>query len=79
MRYLTPTELAVELWGAQEGHSRRPGPRKIREVARDAFGSAPGGRWFFGEVEARLIRERLNGEYLSDALVRPRGTRPWAA
>jgi hypothetical protein len=45
---ITPTELAVELWGESEDHSRSRGARKVRRIARRLFpDDAPGqgGDW----------------------------------
>lgn len=34
---MTPTELAVQLWGSSEGYSRSQGSRTVRRIARDLF------------------------------------------
>ncbi len=48
MEATTPTELAVQLLGPSEGHSRARGPRRVRIIARRLFPEeAPGkgGNW----------------------------------
>jgi len=58
----TPTDVAVELWGKAEGHSRSPGARKVRLVARELFGYAPpsdGRRWLLTDAQVATIRRRL--------------------
>ena len=63
----TPTEIAVELWGQKEGHSRSAGARKVRIVARDMYGHAPtedGRKWYFTDAQAAAICNRLTGAYL---------------
>jgi hypothetical protein len=59
---MTATELAVQIWGAAENHSRSNGARKVRKVARELFPEqAPGqGRdWDFTPAMAAAIRARL--------------------
>jgi hypothetical protein len=56
---ITPTELAVEIWGSPESYSRGPGARKIRKVARGLFPRhAPGkGReWHLTPAQSSAIR-----------------------
>ncbi len=59
---MTPTELAVEIWGSAENYTRSAGARRVRAVARELFPSdAPGqgGRWELSSVQADAIRVRL--------------------
>jgi hypothetical protein len=59
---MTPAEVAVKIWGTQEGHSRGPGPRKVRVVARELFpDDAPGqgGEWDLTDAQAATIRAEL--------------------
>jgi hypothetical protein len=61
METLTPTALAVELWGSAEDHSRSSGARKIRRIARDLFpDDAPGQghEWHLTHAQAAAIRGR---------------------
>ncbi len=56
---LTPTELAVELWGDAENYSRSSGAFKVRKIARDLFpDDAPGrgGHWHLTPAMASAIR-----------------------
>ena len=59
---ITPTELAVELWGASENGSGSWGSRRVRAVARDLFErEAPGrgGSWSLTPMQAAEIRRAL--------------------
>src|SRR5262245_895015 len=59
---VTPTELAVELWGASQNESRSWGSRRVRAVARDLFEhEAPGrgGSWNLTPMQAAEIRRAL--------------------
>jgi hypothetical protein len=59
---MTPTELAVELWGPSQANSRAWGPRHVRVVARTLFGNdAPGqgGDWRLSREQADEIRRAL--------------------
>jgi len=55
---MTPTELAAEIWGPKQAHSRSRGARLIRVVARDLF-DAPGqgGEWDLTDGQAVAIRQ----------------------
>ena len=62
MDALTPTELAREIWGQYEAHSRSHGARRVREVARNLFPhDAPGkGReWHLTREQAARIRREV--------------------
>ena len=59
---MTPTELAVALWGDSENYSRSPGARKVRAIARRKFPEqAPGhGReWELTDDMAAAIRAEV--------------------
>lgn len=61
---ITPTELAVELWGTGENQSRSQGARKVRRIARELFpADAPGqgGEWHLTPQQVEEIRARLIG------------------
>lgn len=58
METVTPTELAVSLWGQAEGHSRSAGARRIRKIARDLYG-ASGQPWHFTPRQVAEITDRL--------------------
>lgn len=48
MDLLSPTQLAVQIWGKTENDSRSRGAREVRRIARELFPEqAPGmgGRW----------------------------------
>jgi len=56
---ITPTALAVEIWGQAENTSRARGPRRVRVVARRLFpADAPGkgGEWHLTPAQAAAIR-----------------------
>jgi hypothetical protein len=60
---MTPTELAVELWGTDEGYSRSAGARRVRMVARELFpDGAPGQghQWELSNDQAGAIRAHIN-------------------
>lgn len=59
---MTPTELAAEIWGDAENHSRSRGARAVRRVARELFpGDAPGkGReWQLTPAQVSAIRRAV--------------------
>jgi hypothetical protein len=59
---VSPTEVAVLIWGAGENHSRSRGARRVRHVARRLFpDSAPGqGReWDLSDAQVRLLRREI--------------------
>jgi hypothetical protein len=59
---ITPTELAVQLWGRSEDFSRSAGARRIRVVARDLFpAEAPGkgGEWHLTPEQVTRIKAEL--------------------
>jgi hypothetical protein len=59
---VTPTELAVELWGPSQNRSRGWGSRRVRAAARALFeDEAPGrgGTWAFSPRQAAEIRRSL--------------------
>lgn len=62
METLTPTELAVELWGQSENDSHSRGARKVRRIARELFPhDAPGmgGEWILTPDMAAAIRSEV--------------------
>jgi hypothetical protein len=59
---LTPTELAVQLWGSSEDFSRSQGARKVRRVARQLYPKVgKGNRWHFTPDQVAAIRGRIDG------------------
>jgi len=59
---ITPTELAVELWGTSQDGSRSWGSRRVRTAARVLFEhEAPGrgGNWTFTPMQAAELRRSL--------------------
>lgn len=55
---LTPTQLAVEIWGPSEDESHSRGAREVRRIARDLFpADAPGmgGHWAITKGQAERI------------------------
>lgn len=54
-RILTPSELAVEIWGVRHRHSRSWGSRTIRKAARELYG-AQFKHWELSPVQASEIR-----------------------
>jgi hypothetical protein len=61
MDTMTPTQLAVELWGRAENDSHSWGAREVRRIARELFpADAPGmgGRWHLTPTQASAIRSR---------------------
>src|SRR5262245_14762125 len=58
MLTVTPTEVAVQLFGPSHGHSRSPGARRVRVLARRLYPrSAPGkgGAWALTTAQAVAI------------------------
>jgi hypothetical protein len=56
---ITPTELAVRIWGKSQNDSRSAGARRIRVVARELFpGRAPGkgNEWHLTQAQVDKIR-----------------------
>jgi hypothetical protein len=54
---MTPKELATELWGAKAAADPKgEKQRLIRQIARDHWGNAPGGRWHFDDEQVSVIR-----------------------
>ena len=59
---MTPTEVAVLIWGPTEDDSRSWGARRVRHLARRMFPqSAPGqGRaWKLNHAQVRLIQQEV--------------------
>jgi hypothetical protein len=59
---MTPTELAVAIWGRAEAHSRSAGARRVRVVARKLFpADAPGkgGEWQLTPAQCDAIRRAV--------------------
>ncbi len=62
METITPTELAVAIWGRAEDDSRSRGARLVRRVARELFpGEAPGkgGEWHLTPAQVAAIRRQV--------------------
>ncbi|HMJ34822.1 MAG TPA: hypothetical protein VK501_12990 [Baekduia sp.] len=62
METLTPTELAVELWGTAENDSHSQGARQVRRTARSLFpADAPGmgGHWHLTPAQVQAIRAEV--------------------
>jgi hypothetical protein len=58
---ITPTELAAQIWGQSENHSRSWGAREVRKVAHDLFPSESpdkGSDWNLTAAQADAIRQR---------------------
>lgn len=65
MDALTPTELAVKLWGTSENDSHSHGAREIRRIARALFpGDAPGmgGKWELTPEMVEAVRSVVHGK-----------------
>lgn len=59
---ITPTELAVQMWGPSEGHSRSQGARRIRAIARELFPDkvpGQGHEWQLTPAQVAEVRHRL--------------------
>lgn len=59
---LSPTELARQIWGSVEGHSRSRGTRLIRQIARELFPEdAPGKghEWHLTPEQVAAIRRHV--------------------
>jgi hypothetical protein len=59
---MTPTEVAVAIWGSQEGESRSHGAREVRRIARDLFpDDAPGqgDEWHLTPDQVAQIRAQV--------------------
>lgn len=62
METLTPTQLAVQLWGQAENDSHSQGAREVRRIARDLFPKhAPGmgGKWALTPDQAAAIHSQV--------------------
>lgn len=62
---LTPTQLAVDLWGSAENDSHSHGARIVRKIARELFPQdAPGmgGHWHLTRAQCAAIRARASAE-----------------
>ena len=58
METITPTELAAEIWGPTQAHSRSAKAREIRKIARELYGRQHR-PWHFSPAQAQEIRLRL--------------------
>jgi hypothetical protein len=57
---MTPKELAADLWGQEAAAEPKGKPQRlIRQVARDLWGEAPGGRWHFNERQIAAVGFRV--------------------
>jgi hypothetical protein len=59
---ITPTQLAVQIWGKAENHSRSAGARNVRRAARRLFPDqwpGKGGQWELTPDMAAAIRREV--------------------
>jgi hypothetical protein len=68
---ITSTELAAQIWGESEGHSRSRGSRAVRTIARRNWPEESPGKgreWRFTLSQADTIRDVVTRGYSTDPL-----------